>query len=89
MNPKQTAEHSEERQREMLSAVEHTLQDNDASMARSACLSRYHFQRVFERTVGEPPETFAVGRVIEESLSSGIAQRRVLEIMMEQMGFEL
>ncbi len=37
----------------------------------------------------EPPETFAVGRVIEESLSSGIAQRRVLEIMMEQMGFEL
>ncbi len=37
----------------------------------------------------EPPETFAVGRVIEESLSSGIAQRRVLEIMMEQMGFQL
>ena len=37
----------------------------------------------------EPPETFAVGRVIEEVLSSGIAQRRVLEIMMEQMGFEL
>lgn len=40
-------------------------------------------------TFCEPPETFAVGRVIEESLSSGIAQRRVLEIMMEQMGFEL
>ncbi len=40
-------------------------------------------------TLCEPPETFAVGRVIEESLSSGIAQRRVLEIMMEQMGFEL
>jgi AraC family transcriptional regulator len=37
----------------------------------------------------EPPETFAVGRVIEESLSSGIAQRRVLEIMMEQLGFQL
>ncbi len=37
----------------------------------------------------EPPETFAVGRVIEEQLSSGIAQRRVLEVMMEQMGFEL
>lgn len=37
----------------------------------------------------EPPETFAVGRVIEESLSSGIAQRRILEIMMEQMGFRL
>ena len=37
----------------------------------------------------EPPETFAVGRVIEEVLSSGIAQRRILEIMMEQMGFEL
>ena len=40
-------------------------------------------------TACEPPETFAVGRVIEESLSSGIAQRRVLEIMMEQMGFQL
>ena len=40
-------------------------------------------------TACEPPETFAVGRVIEESLSSGIAQRRILEIMMEQMGFQL
>ena len=37
----------------------------------------------------EPPETFAVGQVIEESLSGGIALRRVLEIMMEQMGFQI
>ena len=37
----------------------------------------------------EPPETFAVGRVIEESVSSSIALRRVLETMMEQMGFRL
>ena len=39
--------------------------------------------------VCEPPETFAVGRVIEESLSGSIAVRRVLETMMEQMGFRL
>lgn len=35
----------------------------------------------------EPPETFAVGRVIEESLSSSIAQRRTVVILLEQMGF--
>ncbi len=40
-------------------------------------------------TICEPPETFAIGQVIEEVLSSGIAQRRVLEIMLEQMGFQL
>ena len=37
----------------------------------------------------EPPHTFAVGQVIEETLSSSIAQRRTLEIMMEQLGFDL
>ena len=47
------------------------------------------WDREWVDTACEPPETFAVGRVIEESLSSGIAQRRVLEIMMEQMGFQL
>ena len=55
MNPKQSQQHSEQRQRELLSAVESTLQESDGSMAENACLSRYHFQRVFERTVGEPP----------------------------------
>ncbi len=55
MNPKQTAGQVERRQREMLSAVEDTLQKSSSSMADNACLSRYHFGRVFERTVGEPP----------------------------------
>ncbi len=55
MNPKRSGQHLEQRQREMLSAVESTLQESDSSMAENACLSRYHFQRVFERTVGEPP----------------------------------
>ena len=55
MNPKQSEQHQKQRQREMLSAVESTLQANDSSMAENAFLSRYHFQRVFERTVGESP----------------------------------
>lgn len=35
------------------------------------------------------PETFAIGRVIEETLTWGIAYRSVLERQMEQMGFQL
>lgn len=55
MNLKKSGQRQERRQREMLSAVESTLQESDSSMAENAFLSRYHFQRVFERTVGEPP----------------------------------
>ena len=60
MNRKQTRQEAQrqeaqQRQQEMLAAVESALQDNGSSMAGSACLSRYHFQRVFERVVGEPP----------------------------------
>ena len=55
MNRKQAGQHLEQRQREMLSAVESTLHESDSSMAQNAYLSRYHFGRVFERTVGEAP----------------------------------
>jgi hypothetical protein len=37
----------------------------------------------------EPPETFAIGRVIEETITWGIAYRCMLECQMEQMGFQL
>lgn len=37
----------------------------------------------------EPPETFAIGRVIEETLTWGIAYRCMLQRQMEQMGFDL
>ena len=51
MNPKR----SERLQQEMLAAIESTLHENDSSMAENACLSRYHFGRTFERTIGEAP----------------------------------
>lgn len=37
----------------------------------------------------DQPETFAIGRVIEETLTWGIAYRSVLERQMQQMGFQL
>jgi len=37
----------------------------------------------------DPPETFAIGRVIEETLTGQIANRLMLERMLEQMGFQL
>jgi len=37
----------------------------------------------------DQPETFAIGRVIEESLTASIACRTMLERQMVQMGFDL
>ncbi len=67
MNPKQSERQLEQRQREMLAAVESTLQDGDSSMAQNACLSRYHFQRVFERTVGESPGALRKRMLLERA----------------------
>ena len=53
----------------MLAAVESALQNGGASMASSACLSRYHFQRVFERAVGESPGALRLHQRIIASLA--------------------
>ncbi len=47
-----------ERRRDLLRMMEKRLNEPDgggANLADQACLSWYHFQRVFRRAVGEPP----------------------------------
>jgi AraC-like DNA-binding protein len=47
----------EQRRREMLRALERHLNHptDGGELARDACMSRFHFQRVFRHTLGEPP----------------------------------
>ena len=62
MDTEQGERDRQKRHRDLLRAMErHLTRTNDGAgvddLAGQACLSRYHFQRVFRSTVGEPPGT--------------------------------
>jgi AraC-like DNA-binding protein len=69
----------EQRHREMLASVENGLEQSTpgSALAQKAYLSRFHYQRVFRRVVGEPPSRLRRRLLLE---------RAAYELRATQMG---
>jgi AraC-like DNA-binding protein len=95
---KRENEAGEERQRELLRAVErhldHASRSDSASaspgheMAQDACMSRYHFQRVFRRTVGETPGELRRRVVLERAANTLRTTRQPVTTIALDAGYQ-